>query len=164
MSTERLRFGIWEIDDQANAKAVWGDHEVTLLTGGPFTADEVAGRLATEIENWRLYELQYWPIFRFDGALVGCCGLRPHDMTARVAELGFQLCRYAWGEGFATEAAKCVIARARDQGFNALVAGHHPSNHASKRTLLGLGFTYTHSELYLPTGEIEPCYKLCLGA
>ena len=164
MSTEHLRFGIWGIDDEANAKAIWGDHEVTLLIGGPFTADAVARRLAAEIESWRQYGLQYWPVFRLDGALAGCCGLRPHDMAARVAELGFQLCRDAWGQGFATEAARAVIARARAQGFDALMAGHHPSNHASKRTLLGLGFAYTHSELYPPTGEVELCYKLRLEA
>jgi len=42
----------------------------------------------------------------------------------------------------------------------ALIAGHHPENHASGRALQRLGFNYTHDELYPPTGRMEPCYLL----
>lgn len=161
MSTERLRFGIWQTDDTLLAETIWGDPEVTNLTGGPFTVAEVIQRLELEIENWRLHQIQYWPVFRMNGgALAGCCGLRPRDVAAGIAELGFQFCRDAWGQGFATEAATAVIDRARSQGLVALIAGHHPENQASKRTLLRLGFSYTHDELYPPTGMVEPCYEL----
>lgn len=163
METERLRFGIWRPDDTALAEAIWGDAEVTEFTGGPFTAHAVAERLATEVQTWRLYGIQYWPVFALDGsALIGCCGLRPRDMEAREAELGFQLCRLAWGQGYASEASKAVIAWARTHDFAALIAGHHPSNEGSKRVLVRLGFSYTHDELYMPTGLMEPCYSLPL--
>lgn len=163
METERLCFSTWQGDDIALAQAIWGDAEVTKLTGGPFLSVEVAERLAAEIENWHKYQVQYWPLFRLsDFTLVGCCGLRPRDMEARVAELGFQLCRRSWGQGYASEASRAVIERARAQNFTTLIAGHHPSNEASKRALLGLGFSYTHDELYQPTGLMEPCYSLSL--
>lgn len=163
METERLRFGIWRRDDIALAEAIWGDAEVTELTGGPFTAEAVAQRLVTEVENWRLYGIQYWPVFGPDGStLVGCCGLRPRDMDARVAELGFQLCRSSWGQGYASEASAAVIDWARAHDFAALFAGHHPSNEASKRALTRLGFSYTHDEFYQPTSLMEPCYLLPL--
>lgn len=163
MATERLRFGIWRGDDTALAEAIWGDAEVTELIGGPFTTEAVAERLATEIENWRRYGIQYWPVFRSNGSmLAGCCGLRPRDMEARVAELGFQLCRQAWGQGYASEASRAVIEWARAHDFAALIAGHHPSNQASRRTLTRLGFSYTHDELYPPTGLMEPCYSMPL--
>jgi ribosomal-protein-alanine N-acetyltransferase len=142
-------------------QAIWGNVEVTKLTGGPFTVEDVAQRLVTEIANWRLYGIQYWPVFRrTDGGLAGCCGLRPRDMNARIAELGFQFRPDAWGQGFATEAATAVIEWARTQRFSALIAGHHPDNLESKRALLRLGFSYTHDELYSPTGQLEPCYLL----
>lgn len=164
MGTARLRFGIWQKDDAPNAEAIWGDPRVTSLTGGPFTTEEVAHRLAAEIENWRLYRIQYWPVFHVaGGTLVGCCGLRPRSGSRRTAELGFQLCHGTWGQGFATEAANAVIARARLLGFSTLIAGHHPNNQASKRTLLRLGFAHTHEELYPPTGAVEPCYELQIG-
>jgi RimJ/RimL family protein N-acetyltransferase len=163
MKTERLRLGIWRRDDTALAEAIWGDPQVTELTGGPFTAEAVAERLATEVENWRLYGLQYWPVFRPDGiTLVGCCGLRPRNIEAREAELGFQLCRSSWGQGYASEASHAVIEWARAHDFAALIAGHHPLNQASKRALVRLGFSYTHDELYPPTGLLEPCYSLPL--
>jgi [ribosomal protein S5]-alanine N-acetyltransferase len=163
MATERLRFSIWQDDDIALADAIWGDVEVTEMTGGPFSTSDVAERLSAEIENWRRYQVQYWPVFRLsDSTLVGCCGLRPRDMEGRVAELGFQLCRQSWGQGYASEASRAVIEWARTHDFAALIAGHHPSNHASKRALVRLGFSYTHDEFYPPTGLMEPCYSLPL--
>lgn len=163
MATERLRFGIWQGDDIALAETIWGDAKVTEMTGGPFSTEDVAARLAAEIENWRRYRLQYWPLFHLnDSTLVGCCGLRPRDMGARIAELGFQLCRQSWGKGYASEAARAVIEWARANEFATLIAGHHPSNRASKRALVRLGFYYTHDELYPPTGLMEPCYSLPL--
>lgn len=164
MSTERLRFGLWHDDDGEGAHRIWGDPEVTRLTGGPLTAKQVAERLAREVGNWRLQRLQYWPVFLADGGrLAGCCGLRPHGADARTAEFGFQFCRDAWGRGYATEAATAVIAWARARGLTALVAGHHPENDASKRVLLRLGFRYTHEEFYPPTRQMEPCYVLPLA-
>lgn len=161
MTTQRLGFGIWRDADAALANAIWGDAEVTKLTGGPFTAEAVTERLTVEIDNWRLHGVQYWPVFRLDDStLVGCCGLRPRNMDALVVELGFQLCRDAWGRGFATEAGRRVIEWARKQAFASLIAGHHPENQASRRALLGLGFLYSHDELYPPTGQMEPCYLL----
>jgi len=164
MSTERLRFGVWREDDMALALAIWGDPEVTALIGGPFSPDEVAERLAREIDNWRTRSIQYWPLFRRDdGGLAGACGLQPHPAGERTAELGFQLCRASWGQGLATEASRAVISWARAHGYDTLFAGHHPENHASRRTIIGLGFTYTHDEYYPPTGAMEPAYFLHLG-
>jgi RimJ/RimL family protein N-acetyltransferase len=163
MTTKRLRFGIWRHDDILFAESIWGDPEVTALTGGPFTKQAIAERLASEVGNWQRHGIQYWPLFGLDSStLIGCCGLRPRDMHLRVAEIGFQLCRESWGHGYASEAAIAVIDWARTHDFVALMAGHHPSNHASMRALVRLGFSYTHDELYPPTGLMEPCYILQL--
>lgn len=161
MVSERFGFGIWREEDADLAAAIWGDPEVTKLTGGPFTPQQVRGRLDIEITNQRDHGLQYWPLFRLDtGKLVGCCGLRPRNKAANIFELGFQLCRDAWGQGYAVEASRAVIEWAADHGVEALIAGHHPENIASGRTLQRLGFRYTHDELYPPTGQMEPCYIL----
>ncbi len=161
MTSDRLGFGTWEKEDGKLATAIWGDPEVTRLTGGPFTTEQVYERLVTEISNLRSDGIQYWPIFRLDtGEQLGCCGLRPRDVAAGVLELGFQLRREAWGQGYASEAAKTVIAWAAANGIAALIAGHHPQNHASARALRRLGFTYTHDEHYSPTDKMEPCYRL----
>ena len=165
MTSQRLGFGVWRAQDVDLASAIWGDNAVTRWTGGPFTPDQVQARLSTEISDLIEHGVQYWPIFHLDtGDHLGCCGLRPRDADAGVLELGYQLRPGAWGRGYASEAARAVIDWAEAKGVRALFAGHHPSNAASRRTLLGLGFAYAHDEFYPPTGQVEPCYRLQIAA
>jgi RimJ/RimL family protein N-acetyltransferase len=107
---------------------------------------------------------------RTDGAprLVGGVGFG--RTPAGEIELGYWIARPYWGQGLATEAARAIIANARDSlRHPRLVAGHFIDNPASGRVLEKLGFA--------PTGEtrghysagrraIAPCrlYALDLGA
>jgi len=162
--TARLVFRSWRADDEPLAQALWGDARVTALIDarGALDGDEVRRRLALEIENERVHGLQYWPLFlREGGAPVGCCGLKPRDPARAVLELGFHLRPECWGAGYATEAARSVVAHAFGRlGAAALFAGHHPRNAASRRTLEKLGFRHTHDELFPPTGLLHPSYWL----
>jgi len=141
---------------------LWGDPEVTRLIGGPFSAEQVRERLAGEIDLMAAQGIQYWPIFRLsDGAHVGCAGLRPYRPQARVYEMGFHLRPAFWGRGLAVEAGRAVIAVAFDTlGAEAIFAGHHPDNAASRVVLEKLGFHFTHEERYAPTGLLHPSYLL----
>src|SRR5262245_7911249 len=106
LTSQRLGFRAWQVDDEALIRAIWGDPEVTRSSGGPFTDGQVLQRLADEIVNLQRFGVQYWPIFRReDGAHLGCCGLRPKDGPDDF-ELGFHLRRDAWGQGYALEAAE----------------------------------------------------------
>ncbi len=153
-NSARLRFRWWAADDAPLAKALWGDPEVTRLIG----RSDWRERLAAELELEKTHGLQYWPIFAGE-AHVGCCGLRPK--AGDVLELGFHLRREHWRKGFAEEAGRAVISHAFGAlEANALFAGHHPENAASKRTLERLGFQYRHDELYAATGLMHPSYLL----
>jgi ribosomal-protein-alanine N-acetyltransferase len=78
-----------------------------------------------------------------------------------VWEHGCHLRRAFWSRGLGREAAAAVIAHAFDAlAVQALFAGHHPANTASRAFLRHVGFEYTHDELYPPTQMIEPCYLL----
>ena len=162
LTTAHLGFRCWSEEDLPLAMELWGDPEVTALIGGPFTLEMVRERLAREIVQMEGYGLQYWPIFLLDGNHhVGCAGLRPYRTEQRVYELGVHLRRAFWRRGLSTEAARAVI----DYGFetlgaDALFAGHHPANQASRQLLLKLGFVHTHEELYPPTGRMHPSYLL----
>ncbi len=162
MQSARLGFGIWTAEDLPLALGLWGDPEVTRLTGGPFAPAQIRERLTREIANQDQHELQYWPVFLLQtGEHVGCCGLQPYKPNDGVYELGFQLRKMFWNRGYAREAAEAVIARAfTTLGISGLYAGHHPDNGGSRRVLERLGFRYTHDELYPPTGQVEPCYLL----
>ncbi|HTS11303.1 MAG TPA: GNAT family N-acetyltransferase [Candidatus Limnocylindrales bacterium] len=162
LTTGRLGFRCWDAGDLRLAMELWGDPEVTAMIGGPFTEEMVRARLEREIAQMRERGVQYWPIFlREGGEHVGCAGLRPYRDEARVYELGFHLRRAFWGQGFASEAGRAAI----EYGFGtlgaeALFAGHHPKNEASRAVLLKLGFVREGEELYPPTGEMHPAYWL----
>jgi ribosomal-protein-alanine N-acetyltransferase len=160
--TARLVFRPYRESDLPLARALFGDAQVTTLVGGPFDDAHTASRLAADIAMEREHGFQYWPIFFPDGAHVGCCGLKPR--AERMPELGFYLRPAYWGQGLALEACRSVV----DLAFGplaarALFAGHHPDNHGSRAVLAKLGFTYTHHELYPPTGRDHPCYELARG-
>jgi ribosomal-protein-alanine N-acetyltransferase len=162
LRTTRLGFSAWSPGDLDLAVALWGDARVTRLIGGPFSGQWIADRLALEIATQERRGFSYWPIFRLsDGDLVGCAGLRPVPGREDALELGFHLRAEHWRQGYATEAARAVIAWAfADRGASLLVAGHHPDNDASRRTLLRLGFRYTGDVRYAPTGLDHPTYEL----
>jgi ribosomal-protein-alanine N-acetyltransferase len=160
-ATPRLRFRAWSEDDLPLATALWGDPRVGALVGGPFDQPQVRARLTSELANQATHGVAYWPIALVDGTDVGCCGLRPREPARRIYELGFYLCVEHWGQGYAVEAGRSVIAFAFDAlDAPSLFAGHHPDNHASRRALDKLGFRYTHDELYPPTGRKHPSYEL----
>ncbi len=163
LTSERLGFSRWSADDASLASGLWGDPEVSRFTGGPCTETQVIARLTREIEMLERHHIQYWPMFlRATGEHVGCCGLRPPSQeAANVYELGFQLRRAYWRQGLAREAARAIVTYSFDVlGAQALLAGHHPANEASRRLLQSLGFCYTNDEFYAPTQLMEPCYRL----
>ena len=61
-----------------------------------------------------------------------------------VLEFGYWIARPFWGQGFATEAGRALLANARDSlRLQRLVAGHFTDNPASGRVLQKLGFRPT---------------------
>jgi [ribosomal protein S5]-alanine N-acetyltransferase len=162
MTTARLGFRQWTMNDLPLALALWGDPEVTRLIGGPFSAQEVKKKLAAEMDSVAHSNVQYWPLFLLsDGEHVGCGGLRPHRPSEQIYEMGFHLRPGYWGRGLAEEAGRAIIGFAFEGlGVKGLFAGHHPANAASRRVLEKLGFRFTHEEFYPPAGAKHPSYLL----
>ena len=164
LKTKRIGFSIWNNTDFDLAVKLWGSKEVTryICATGIFTEQDIQNRLETEIQNDKLYQIQYWPIFELEtGELIGCCGIRPFKTEANAYEIGFHLRQFFWGKGYASEAATAVI----DYSFNhlkadKLYAGHHPQNEASQKLLTRLGFQYIGTNFYEPTGLYHPSYEL----
>ena len=74
--------------------------------------------------------------------LIGGIGI--HRMPTGEDELGYWIARSAWGQGFATEAGRAVVANARGSlRLKRLVAGHFLDNPGSARVLAKLGFQPT---------------------
>jgi 8-oxo-dGTP diphosphatase len=80
-----------------------------------------------------------------DGALVGAIGLQPP--VAGTAELGYWIGKPFWGQGYATEAAKAVIAHGfARMGLRAIEAGVRPVNVASIRVQEKAGLMLNREE------------------
>lgn len=146
--TERITFGRWQRSDVDQASRLWCDPRVMHYLGGPYTREEVVERLEREIANDEALGVQYWPLF-IDGDFAGCCGLKPCDGGL---EIGFHLLPQFWRSGYASEAARAVIAYAFDElHASALYAGHHPENDASRALLERLGFTQIGTHYFART-------------
>lgn len=129
-----------------------------ICASGRFSTEDIADRLAKEIENDAKYGVQYWPFFwLLTSELIGCCGLRPR--ADGQYEIGFHLRPKFWRQGYAAEAAGAVIEYAFTvMRAERLMAGHNPKNIASKKVLAKLGFSYLRDEFYEPTGLYHPLY------
>ena len=167
LETPRLIFRTWMESDVELALGLWGDPRVIQYIDArkKLSADDVKDRLAREIAGEKQYGVQYWPIFlRSTDEHVGCCGLRPYDLSRKIYEIGFHIRSVLWGQGFASEAARKVIAYAfTELTADMLFAGHNPHNSASRHLLQKLGFRYTHDEYYAPTGLHHLSYELMLN-
>jgi [ribosomal protein S5]-alanine N-acetyltransferase len=160
--TARLEFRVWRTADVALATKLWGDPRVMRFIGGPYSHGEVLARLAREEVNDAAHGIQYWPVFVAD-TFAGCCGLKPHETEPgrRFREIGFQFLPEFWGAGYASEAARAVIAYAFDAlDAAALFAGHHPENAASRALLARLGFTEIGTHFFARTGLQHPWHRL----
>ncbi|WP_281992102.1 GNAT family N-acetyltransferase [Sulfitobacter geojensis] len=79
----------------------------------------------------------------------------PVGCITKVIELGYWFRKSAWGQGFATEAARAVVAqhfRASDQN---LTSGYMIDNNRSQRVLSKLGFVPTETVERLSTAADE---------
>ena len=164
LKTERLGFRKWVENDLGLAIGLWSDIEVTrrIDARGRLSREQIAERFSQEIAVEKQWGVQYWPVFLLkNDEHVGVCGLRPYDSQNHIFEIGFHLRSEQWRKGFATEAARAIIAYAfTDLKVGGLFAGHHPKNDASRLLLIKLGFRYTHDEYYEPTGLQHPSYLM----
>ncbi|CAF2028703.1 unnamed protein product [Rotaria magnacalcarata] len=162
LQSKRIGFRLWRENDFQLTLNLWGDITVTKLIGGPFTIEKIRERLSYEIENMKMYGIQYWPIFLLEtGEHVGCCGFRPYDQEKNTIEIGFHILPKFWRQGFASEAANTAISFAfSNLNVSKIFAGHHPNNLACCELLAELRFQYTHHEYYLPTDLQHPSYIL----
>lgn len=77
-----------------------------------------------------------------DGEFVGWCTLNDRNPDFRSAKLGYCLAEAGWGQGYATEAARALLAWAFETlDLNRVQAECDTRNPASARVLEKLGFT-----------------------
>ncbi len=112
--TERLRLRRWSDADRGPFAALNADPEVMEFLPAPLTraeSDAFVDRIEGTFDQldygvWALEELA-------TGAFVGYTGLWPATFAAPftpAVEVGWRLARAAWGQGYASEAARAAVA------------------------------------------------------
>lgn len=142
--TDRLRLRRPGADD---ARSIFeryaSDPEVTVYLAWPIhrRLEDTFAFLAFSDAEWARWPAGPYLIeSRADGRLLGSTGLA-FD-SDRVASTGYVLAQDAWGQGYATEALKAMVALAPAVGVARLYALCHPAHVASARVLAKGGFDY----------------------
>ena len=138
METARLRLRPLTPDDLERLVALHGDPEVmAFITGAGETRETVETQSLPDLlsrRTWLLFEAE---------TFLGWASLR---LEGDEAELGYRLTRAAWGQGYASEAARALV----DLGFRHLglarIWGQTMAvNLGSRRVMEKAGLTYVRT-------------------
>lgn len=143
LETERLRLTPLAAADAGRLFPIMGDPEVMAYwdLAEVDDPDIVAAIVQAQVADMAAGRAIYWSMRTLaDGVFLGSCDLSEIDGWNRRAEVGFMLGRDAWGQGYALEAMRSVVAFAAAAGLRKLAARTHLGNLRSEALLEKLGF------------------------
>ena len=117
LHTERMTLRPWRADDLEAFHAIWGDPEV-IWWGANESLDVTRPafeRLVAAHADWPAGVRWYAMLEEGGARILGDVLLQPARFVEGI-EIGWHLCRDAWGRGLATEAAAAALARAFEEG------------------------------------------------
>ena len=146
LRTERLLLREWLDGDREPFAALNADPEVAEYLGGPLDragSDRLVDRIRA---RWRSDGHGLWAVERLDdGLFIGFVGLAAPSFDAPFTpcvEVGWRLARSAWGQGFATEAAREAVRFGFEElGLEEIVSFTVPANVRSRAVMERLGMT-----------------------
>lgn len=128
INTSRLTLRTPRSEDAVLVPPLIGDLDVARwLTHvpHPYGLDDARDFISGDMSNGAYF---IW----YGDTLIGCVSIRQ--------ELGYWLARKAWGQGFAAEAARALVAHHFEQSVQDLESGYFVENSRSRNVLLKLGF------------------------
>jgi RimJ/RimL family protein N-acetyltransferase len=151
IETERLRLRPLTTGDVDAFVALHQDERVNRFVGA-YTHRQALERLGAIETQWAVRGHGLCAVeLKATGEFLGRCGLhywRQFDET----EAGWTLRAEAWGQGYATEAARAVVDWGFDGlGLDAITAMIRPGNTASERVAARLGFTRSRRDVLFGT-------------
>ena len=148
IETDRLILRPWREADRAPYAAMMADPEVGYWLGATLSAAEANA----QIDRFQRALGAHGPGFlaverQADGAFLGAACLREvpadhlnHPLAGKI-EVGWRLARFAWGAGYATEAARALLAEGFEGlGCSEIVAFTAASNARSRAVMERLAF------------------------
>jgi RimJ/RimL family protein N-acetyltransferase len=114
LQTKRLRLRAWRRSDRAPFVAMNADPRVMEHFPAPISAEDSDVMVAKIAQGFDDHGFGLWAVERMDsGAFIGFVGLAVPGYPAPfmpAVEVGWRLAQEHWGQGFATEAARCAMA------------------------------------------------------
>jgi RimJ/RimL family protein N-acetyltransferase len=162
LETDRLILRPWTADDAGAALHAYGDEEVArwLAPAMDRVRDQEAMRVV--LQQWIAEDVRMltpagrWAVqLRNDGRFIGGATLLPLPPDDEY-EIGWQLQRDEWGNGYATEIGIALARWAFQQGLEQVIAVVRPANTRAIATLGRIGMEWT--------GETEKYHNLRLEA
>lgn len=151
LETDRLTLRPFEADDRDAVYGMYSRWEVQRFLGRSPRVMADAGEAAARIESWRALDDPVLGIravvARDGGRLLGTVLLKSLPLTSEEdpapasgeIEIGWHLHPAAWGHGYASEAARAVLARGLAGGLPRVLAVTYPENEASQRVAAAIG-------------------------
>ena len=112
LETDRLYMRLFRMEDIDEFSQIIGQDEVGqwLPRRRGYTKDEVEKFLASIAKHWKEKGYGVWAVIEKEsGSIIGHCGLN-YVKQYNVVELLYGIGKEYWGLGYATEAAKSVLA------------------------------------------------------
>jgi RimJ/RimL family protein N-acetyltransferase len=154
LRTARLLIRDWRDDDVDACAAMNADPRVMEFFPSVLTPEQNAA--AHERNRERIARLGYgfWPVEVIGGTpFIGMCGLLPAEFKAHftpAVEIGWRLVAEHWGRGYATEAARAVLAHAFEQlAMQEIVSFTTVGNVRSRRVMEKLGMRRSPDDDFL---------------
>jgi len=145
METERTIFSVLEEKDLPDMTAMAGEPDTFRFIKKlrVMTEEEYQRFLRVKLEQIRLKTGYHWAVrLKEDGSFVGAVNLNPIGGTPRL-QIGCQLKRRYWGQGFASELLARVLEFAvREVGLKEVYGVFEKENIVSRRLLDRLGFVW----------------------
>ena len=143
--TARLALRAWREEDRPAFAAMNADERVMEYFPATLTAEESADLLDRIRDEFSTEGFGPYAVERLsDGELLGFTGLHRVTFSGGLegqVEILWRLRHDAWGQGYATEAARACIAHAAKLGIPELVAFTFVGNGRSRRVMQKLGMT-----------------------
>jgi ribosomal-protein-alanine N-acetyltransferase len=144
LMTERLRFETWKSEDLDLLFELHADPRVqTSYAPGPnkWTMEAINLRLTRYLEEQANFGFTKWKLSLSDGTFIGRAGWSPWEEAT--LEIGYAIKPQFWNNGYASEAARALLAWGQTHRKQNSFAGFAlPNNVASRRILEKLGMEF----------------------
>lgn len=160
LETGRLLLRPWRVSEAVVQRELWTERDPRVpphrridADGNPTVADLEDSIRTNQPSSIGLLAVER----KAAGDVIGYCGLIEGERgAAGEPELGFELLRRVWRQGYATEASLAVLDWARSSGYERVWATVWEWNTASRRVLAKVGFTETERK------EVDAVYGTTL--